>query len=184
MIPTSLRIPLIIVILLATFAAKSTRAFTPTVILREQTSGAGAAIVSTRQKPVRTTVQRKIIRLTRMSLNGTPNRHRDSPSSSSSKKDTASDSGRDGILSSTARESAVIAEWEPILELQRHIEEGGFGRSHGYGSDGERGRGGGEIGQDHDWVEETDGIQVVDGVFCGYRFTKEECIRLRSANPT
>lgn len=168
--------------------AKLTRAFTPSV-LHEQTNRVTSALDppetgGTRQL-VRTTAQQRIVRptgrfvgRTRTSLNGAPNRHRDTPSSSSPSVGDVSASGRDGILSSTARESAVIAEWEPILELQRNIEEGGFGRSYGYSSEGERVRG------DHDWAEETDGIEVVNGVFCGYRFTKEECLRLRSANPS
>ena len=75
--------------------------------------------------------------------------------------------------SSTARDSAVSVEWEPLSELQRRIDEG--------------------VHYEH-WVEETDKPRrrrstqapangSVRGVFCGYRVTSEERTRLKSADP-
>mmetsp|Transcript_31952 Transcript_31952/g.52747 ORF Transcript_31952/g.52747 Transcript_31952/m.52747 type:complete len:138 (+) Transcript_31952:151-564(+) len=74
----------------------------------------------------------------------------------------------------TARESAVIAEWEPLSELERRIEDG--------------------VHYDH-WPEtrtrnnnkqqsnaESE-TQACRAVFCGYRTTSHDYDRLRSADP-
>lgn len=74
------------------------------------------------------------------------------------------------ITSNTARDSAVIAEWEPVSELERRIEEG--------------------IHYQHftedDFEEDTDNPSRnennVYGVFVGYSVTPEERSRLKSAN--
>jgi len=116
-------------------------------------------------------------------LKDTSNNKNNSPSSSSTKNTST---GRKGILSSTARESAVIAEWEPISELERRTEEGVYyehfnGPSkHG---DQNRQRRGKEVQQNYEDDDGRSGIQTVNAIFCGYRVTKEEFLRLRSANP-
>lgn len=81
-----------------------------------------------------------------------------------------------GRSSSTARDSAAHVEWEPLTELQRRIEDGvhyehwpddeTFGDS-----------------RTHDVANEDEPERVVEGVFFGYKVTKEDYDRLRSANP-
>jgi hypothetical protein len=84
-------------------------------------------------------------------------------------------SPRKGILSSTARESAVIVEWEPVSELQRRIDEGIY-----YEHDSDLAFK--NIYQRSQEGEKQDGPSN-KGVFCGYKITPEETTRLRSANP-
>jgi len=164
MIPTSIRTHPINVIFSVIFIAKLACAFTPSVVFERKSRFIVNPSKISDNQPIET-VQHHIIRPnkrllnTRTSLKDKPNYHQNSPSSSKN-----APTGRNGILSSTSRESTVTAEWEPILELQHHI--GSFRNSYEYDSEGK-----------------TDGIQAVNGVFCGYRFTKEEYLRLRSANP-
>ena len=84
-------------------------------------------------------------------------------------------SSRKGILSSTARESAVIVEWEPVSELQRRIDEGMY-----YEHDS-------DLSFKNEYKTPHSAGNLNDpskkGVFCGYRTTPEEITRLRSANP-
>ena len=115
-------------------------------------------------------------------------------------------SSKKGILSRTARESAVIVEWEPVSELERRIEDGvhyeHYDPSLEYGSE-EKARIRKEwkkkMSNKHDneyrsskqsnnkwgfngWNGNKN-IKAVDGVFCGFRVTQEEIDRLKSANP-
>lgn len=96
-------------------------------------------------------------------------------------------------IQSSAMESAVIVEWEPVTELERRIDDGIFYH---------------QLQEEHDLDEEylwTDdeyqyddkyqysrargpsnhdvNIPRVIGVFCGYTSTKEEKSRLKSAHP-
>ncbi len=110
-----------------------------------------------------------------------------------------------GILSPTARESAVIVEWEPVSELERRIEDG-IHYEHEYydpllkyGSEEKR-------RSRNEWKEKQQKLKEeachwngwsrycwngndekntrnVDGVFCGFTITKEERERLKSADP-
>jgi len=75
---------------------------------------------------------------------------------------------------STARESAVIVEWEPISELQRRIDEGVF-----YEHIPELSR---ESKLDNE-ANEQDAERPMRAVFCGFRMTSEEKERLGSAHP-
>mmetsp|Transcript_33289 Transcript_33289/g.39889 ORF Transcript_33289/g.39889 Transcript_33289/m.39889 type:complete len:186 (-) Transcript_33289:628-1185(-) len=174
---TPIRLPPIIAILLVTFTVKATCAFVHTITFERKSRVDPSKI---NDDPHMRILQQQfcppIERRTKTStyLKNTPNcqHNRGSPT------------GHNGILSSTARESAVTAEWEPILEFQRHYEEEdcykNFASSYERDSK-EKRRRREKVHQNHDWSEEK--IQVVNGVFCGYRFTKEECLRLRSANP-
>lgn len=86
--------------------------------------------------------------------------------------------------SSTARDSAVLVEWEPVPEIQRRIDEGvhyehydengsggpRYGRRRTHRANAKRGTG-------------VSGTPSVRGVFCGYRVTNEEYARLKSADP-
>jgi hypothetical protein len=134
------------------------------------------------------------------SYNPNPN---SSPSSSSSYN---SKTNKNGILSPTARESAVIVEWEPVSELQRRIEDGihyehyEYDPLYDYGSEekkqmrkefcrrGKRRNGddignddGGDVGNNHG--DDDNGIDYGIGVFCGFTVSKEEMERLKSAHP-
>jgi len=170
----TIRLPPIIAILFVTFNVKSTCAFAPTIAFERESRIDPSKInddqhMTTPQQQFFRPIERRI--KTPTYLKNTPNcqHNRSSPN---------------GILSSTARESAVTAEWEPILEFQRHYEEEdcykNFASSYERDSK-EKRRRREKVHQNHDWGEEK--IQVVNGVFCGYRFTKEECLRLRSADP-
>lgn len=111
-----------------------------------------------------------------------------------------------GILSRTARESAVIVEWEPVSELERRIEDGVHYEHYDppweFGSE-EKSRIRKEwkerMSKEDDnedqcnnesksqwgfkgWNGSKD-IKSVNGVFCGFRVTQEEMDRLKSANP-
>jgi hypothetical protein len=77
-----------------------------------------------------------------------------------------------GRSSSTARESAAHVEWEPLTELQRRIEDG---VNYEHWPDDEAFRG--------DCFADEDEPERVEGVFFGYRVTKEEYDRLKSADP-
>jgi hypothetical protein len=80
--------------------------------------------------------------------------------------------------SSTARDSAVWAEWEPVSELQRRIDEG---RHYEHWVEHQ---GGGRQKRAHSAKANPGGSSVsIKGVFCGYRVTKEEYSRLKSADP-
>lgn len=84
--------------------------------------------------------------------------------------------------SSTARDSALSVEWEPVPELQRRIEDG-IHYEHwrnDWGSDGARHP---EVVEDIDGGAEEEEAELVKGVFFGYRVTPEERARLRSADP-
>ena len=74
---------------------------------------------------------------------------------------------------STTREAAIIVEWEPVSELERRIEEGMHYEHWAteYGS--------------QEKAKRRTNVQTNKkrGVFCGYRVTKEEIYRLRSAHP-
>ena len=111
-----------------------------------------------------------------------------------------------GILSRTARESAVIVEWEPVSELERRIEDGvhyeHYDPSWEFGSE-EKARirkewkermSKKDTNEDQSSKESeskwgfngwksNDNIKTVNGVFCGFRVTQEEIDRLKSANP-
>ena len=76
-----------------------------------------------------------------------------------------------GRSSSTARDSAAHVEWEPLTELQRRIEDG---VNYEHWPDDEAFRG--------DFADE-DEPERVQGVFFGYRVTKEDYDRLKSADP-
>lgn len=82
-------------------------------------------------------------------------------------------------ISNTARESAVIAEWEPVSELQRRIDDG----THYQHFEEDSGS------CDNGHANGTHGVHGVEdevrhrGVFCGYRATDEELVRLKSADP-
>jgi hypothetical protein len=92
---------------------------------------------------------------------------------------------------STARESAVIVEWEPVSELQRRIDEG-VNYEHwvdNYNvqttSNGRPGRRPRRQGSQtvNAAGQQTATLPTVKGVFCGYRCTNEERGRLKSADP-
>eukprot|EP01083_Nonionella_stella_P200146 733268_1 len=77
------------------------------------------------------------------------------------------------IPSNTARDSAVIAEWEPVSELERRIEEG-MHYQH-FVED--------EFEEEHSDTNNTPwNGNNVNGVFVGYSVTAEERSRLKSAN--
>lgn len=72
----------------------------------------------------------------------------------------------------TARESAVLVEWERMSELERRIEDG-VNYEHAVCDDSNvAGR---------PLMAETVGTSR--GIFCGYKTTKEEHDRLKSADP-
>uniref|UniRef100_A0A7S2US66 Uncharacterized protein n=1 Tax=Attheya septentrionalis TaxID=420275 RepID=A0A7S2US66_9STRA len=97
------------------------------------------------------------------------------PSSSSSR------SGSSFGMSSTARESAVVVEWEPVSELQRRIDEGvHYEHWMEFGSDQAASR----RREANARRNEFDSTPHVSAVFCGYRSSKEEHSRLKSANPS
>jgi hypothetical protein len=92
---------------------------------------------------------------------------------------------------STARESAVIVEWEPVSELQRRIDEG-VNYEHWVDdydvqttSNGRPGRRSRRQGSQtvNAAGQQSAGPPTVKGVFCGYKSTNEERGRLRSADP-
>lgn len=104
---------------------------------------------------------------------------------------------KNSILSPTARESAVIVEWEPVSELQRRIEDGIHYEHYeydplcDYGSEEkkqmrkeycrEKKR-----NRDEDIIGNGDddcGVDYGIGIFCGFTVTKEEMERLKSAHP-
>ena len=86
--------------------------------------------------------------------------------------------------SSTARDSAILVEWEPVPEIQRRIDEGVH-----YEHWDENGSGGSRHGhrRTHSANAKSgtsaNGTPSVRGVFCGYRVTREEYARLKSADP-
>lgn len=83
---------------------------------------------------------------------------------------------RNGI-SSTARESAVIVEWEPVSELERRIDEGMYYQHYIDGEEPIRSK------TLKDASGDGSSMQSANGIFCGYKTTKEEVSRLKSANP-
>lgn len=85
--------------------------------------------------------------------------------------------------SSTARDSAVLVEWEPVPEIQRRIDEGvHYEHWEEYGSGGPRHRRRTQSANAKRGPS-AGGTPRVRGVFCGYRATKEEYSRLKSADP-
>lgn len=76
--------------------------------------------------------------------------------------------------SSTARESATHVEWEPLTELQRRIEDG-VHYEHWPDDD--------DVYDEDSRVESEVEPERVQGVFFGYRVTREDYERLRSADP-
>jgi len=89
--------------------------------------------------------------------------------------------GRNGAQ--TARESAVLVEWERMSELDRRIEDGANYEHFPH-----------ELSSSHSKrkcarttasrkTAGRDGFEIVDGIFCGYKSTNEEYNRLRSADP-
>lgn len=96
------------------------------------------------------------------------NRHRQSQSQSCALFAHAGNGNDNRNKSNTARESAVIVEWEPVTlsELERRIDEG--------------------INYQKCREKEGDIHAHEDrhqGIFCGYKVTEEEVSRLKSANP-
>jgi hypothetical protein len=82
--------------------------------------------------------------------------------------------------SSTARDSAVLAEWEPVSELQRRIDEG---RRYEHWVEYDGPAGPGRQKRVHNAKANPGSSITLKGVFCGYRVTKEEYSRLKSADP-
>ena len=100
-------------------------------------------------------------------------------------------------------EGAILVEWEPISELERRIEDGihyehfpDFEHMRQQARTARRRSGGGGSGRvDANQVDSTtdhvngnvDGddanLESAQGVFVGFRVTKEEVDRLRSADP-
>ena len=85
----------------------------------------------------------------------------------------------------TARESAVIVEWEPVSELERRIDEGIHYQHYNIEDDFET-----STPQSKGFYNSGSGtnranieIESVRGVFCGIASTREEINRLKSANP-
>lgn len=85
-----------------------------------------------------------------------------------------------GRSSSTARDSAIHVEWEPVPELQRRIEDG-VHYEHWHEYHGTEGNSHKEAVGDDGGAEEA--VTCVKGVFFGYRVTPEERSRLKSADP-
>lgn len=87
-------------------------------------------------------------------------------------------------VSKTARESAVLVEWERMSELERRIEDGinyehdvdmsdsNFVAGRNYHQNAAAGR-----------RNKGSNTNQKRGVFCGYRATREEIDRLKSADP-
>lgn len=84
-----------------------------------------------------------------------------------------------GRSSSTARDSAIHVEWEPLTELQKRIEDGVYYEH--WPDDEEEFRRVPDSSSDADDSEEEP--ESVRGVFFGYRVTKEDYTRLKSADP-
>lgn len=72
----------------------------------------------------------------------------------------------------TARESAVMAEWEQLSELQRRVEDGIHYEHWPEASE-----------QSNNHAAKEPELPTCRGVFCGYRVTDEEYARLKSAAP-
>ena len=83
-------------------------------------------------------------------------------------------------LLKTAMDSAVLAEWEPVSELERRIEDGilyehwPVTRTKAKVSNQKSAA----IG------EESMYLNKISGVFCGLKVTTEEYTRLKSADPS
>lgn len=91
---------------------------------------------------------------------------------------------RNSFSSKTSRESAVIVEWEPVSNLERRIEEG-VNYHHDVFSyesirQSKKNRRNMNVGKQ---MMEDDSMTRVHGVFVGYRVTKEERERMKSAHP-
>mmetsp|Transcript_26953 Transcript_26953/g.31354 ORF Transcript_26953/g.31354 Transcript_26953/m.31354 type:complete len:233 (-) Transcript_26953:142-840(-) len=97
---------------------------------------------------------------------------------------------RKGVLSKTARESAVIVEWEPVSELQRRIEDGihyeHFTEYEYYNNDGKRKRRGSRSeatsSSSTKSREDTTNVEIANSIFCGFTYSEEEVQRMKSAN--
>ena len=82
------------------------------------------------------------------------------------------------VPTQSARESAVIVEWEPMTELERRIEDGiHYDHMRQCQNQGEETHSFAENGSKR---EETN--PSTRAVFCGYRFSQDEYSRLKSAN--
>lgn len=92
---------------------------------------------------------------------------------------------RNSFSTKTSRESAVIVEWEPVSNLERRIEEG-VNYHHdvfSYESFRQSKKNGRTMNVGKQMMEDDSMTTRVHGVFVGYRVTKEERERMKSAHP-
>ena len=177
----------------------------------------GRSRVFLHTKSSRTTNQKKEFKLSRLHAGpGSTNTSGSSTSNSKSGSSTTSShhhyqkKPKNGILSRTARESAVIVDWEPVSELQRRIEDGIYYEhfdplfvngseekakirkelkekcrsNQNYAKDWNNDWWSCCFGRNNDWnVNGNDIHDHVESVFCGFTVTKEEKERLKSASP-
>jgi hypothetical protein len=96
----------------------------------------------------------------------------------------ASFSFRNAVSRTTARESAVLVEWERMSELERRIEDG-VNYEHDVDMSDSNFVAGRNYHQNAAAGRKPKGSNKNNkrGVFCGYRATKEEIDRLKSADP-
>ena len=96
----------------------------------------------------------------------------------------ASFSFRNAVSRTTARESAVLVEWERMSELERRIEDG-INYEHDVDLSDSNFVAGRNYHQNAAAGRKAKGSKknVMRGVFCGYRATHEEIDRLKSADP-
>ena len=142
--------------------------------------------------------RKKLFKLSR--LYGESNTSTTGSSTTSSHHHHYHKKSKKGILSRTARESAVIVEWEPVSELERRIEDGmhyeHFDPLFVYGTNSSQEKAQHRNGNqnkgkkewNNDWwrgwnVNRNDTYDHVESVFCGFTVTKEEIERLKSASP-
>jgi hypothetical protein len=96
----------------------------------------------------------------------------------------ASFSFRNAVSRTTARESAVLVEWERMSELERRIEDG-INYEHDVDMSDSNFVAGRNYHQNAAAGRKAKGIKKNEkrGVFCGYRTTQDEIDRLKSADP-
>jgi hypothetical protein len=96
----------------------------------------------------------------------------------------ASFSFRNAVSRTTARESAVLVEWERMSELERRIEDG-INYEHDVDMSDSNFVAGRNYHQNAAAGRKAKGSKKNEkrGVFCGYRATQEEIDRLKSADP-
>jgi hypothetical protein len=96
----------------------------------------------------------------------------------------ASFSFRNAVSRTTARESAVLVEWERMSELERRIEDG-INYEHDVDLSDSNFVAGRNYHQNAAAGRKAKGSKKNEkrGVFCGYRATQEEIDRLKSADP-